>query len=233
MSQSSEGRRPRRNNELLDSAEDFAAGVGRLSYSLLSLGLDLLPGQSRTHMHRAVRELSYAFAELPRSFADIAGEAIEEWAAEGETGAATMPRGAARVRRVRVYDAGRGADGAAAAPTAAGQSVATVAIAHIEYDPPGRDVDGEFVLLRNTTVSSVDLTGWRLHDSKANHVFVFPSFALAPGAEVKIWTKAGPNDDANLFWGERGAIWNNDGDAGTLKDAAGAVVSSFAYAGSK
>jgi hypothetical protein len=256
MSEPDAGRRARGTNDLIDTAGSLAADVGRLGYGLLSLGLGLLPRQTRTHMHNAVHELSHAFVRLPGDFAAIAGEAIEEWAAEGERPAAppaavpenraTAPAAApaptpaaappAEVRRVSraAVPAVQTLGVAPAPPVAVAEAtVAPVTIAHIEYDPPGRDVDGEYVLLRNTTAAAVDMGGWRLHDGKANHSFVFPAFTLAPGGEVKIWTKRGTNDAGNLFWGERSAIWNNDGDTGTLKDAAGAIVSRLTYAGSK
>jgi hypothetical protein len=35
-------------------------------------------------MRNATKELMYAFASLPRDFAEIAGKSIEKWAAEGE-----------------------------------------------------------------------------------------------------------------------------------------------------
>jgi hypothetical protein len=338
MSQTSESRGPRRNNELLDTAEDFAVGVGRLGYSLISLGLEFLPRRSRAHMHRALRELSYAFATLPGGYTTSARAAIDAWADEGEDGAARTPRaqqvrmagegatmltaasaaagpapGSSAPRTVPAPSApaasgdrsappapaakstppappapaAAGAPAASAAaksappasapsapaaaggrsvppaPAAGGRSVppassmpaptggravppaptplgaavaakmAGVTIAHIEYNPPGRDVEGEFVLLRNSSSARVDLTGWTLRDGNANHVYVFPAFVLAPGAEVKLWTRVGANDAANLYWGERSAIWNNNGDTGTLSDAAGAVISRFSYSGKK
>jgi Lamin Tail Domain len=233
MSQATQGP-PRRNNELLDSAEDFAVGVGRLGYGLLSLGLGLLPRQSRTHMHNAVRELSHAFAQLPRDFADVAGAAIEGWATETDTPAApgAQPSATARVRRVRVADP---VGTAVPVEMPIAPPITTLAtgmmIAHIEFDPPGRDLDGEYVLLRNTADEAMDLTGWTLRDAASKHIYVFPSFTLAPAAEARLWTRAGTNDTANLYWGSRGAIWNNDGDTGTLADRSGTLVSSFSYAG--
>jgi hypothetical protein len=122
-------------------------------------------------------------------------------------------------------------------PAAEAPAVASVMsgvdIAHIEYDPPGRDIDGEYVLLWNTNDVPVDLTGWALSDGGAKHTYTFQSFALAPGAEVKLWSKRGKDDAANLYWNNRTAIWNNDGDTGTLKDASGVTISVYTYTGKK
>jgi hypothetical protein len=110
-------------------------------------------------------------------------------------------------------------------------AAARITIAHIEYNPPGRDRDGEYVLLRNNTAEPVDMTGWKLSDGGGHHSFTFPAFRLAPGAEVKLWTRAGTANTTNLYWANRGAIWNNTGDTATLKDAAGQLVASYSYQG--
>jgi hypothetical protein len=116
----------------------------------------------------------------------------------------------------------------------AAASVATgVDIAHIEYDPPGRDLDGEYVLLWNTSETPVALTGWVLTDGDAKHTYTFPPFTLAPGSEVKLWTKRGADDASNLYWNNSRAIWNNDGDTGTLRDASGTTISVYTYTGKK
>jgi len=108
-----------------------------------------------------------------------------------------------------------------------------VTITYIEFNPQGRDVEGEYVLIRNTSTQPMDMTGWKLHDGVQRHTYVFPQFVLAPGAEVKLWTRAGTNDAANLYWGQRVAVWNNEGDTGTLLDASGAVVSQYTYTGGR
>ena len=119
------------------------------------------------------------------------------------------------------------------AAAAASASSTGVTIAHIEFDPPGRDVEGEYVLIRNDSSAPVSLTSWQLEDGQARHTYVFPTCMLAPGAELKLWTRAGVNDGANLYWGQRVAVWNNEGDTCTLLDATGAVVSRFSYTGKK
>jgi hypothetical protein len=74
----------KRNESILESAVEFGGGLVRTSVSLLMLPIAVLPPESRQHMRNATKELMYAFATLPRDFADIAGTTIEEWASEAE-----------------------------------------------------------------------------------------------------------------------------------------------------
>jgi large subunit ribosomal protein L20 len=104
-------------------------------------------------------------------------------------------------------------------------------IAHIEFDPPGSDVEGEYVRLHNATGADVDLTGWTLTDDGPKHTFTFPAFTLAADAEVFIWTKEGSSDAANLYWGSKQPIWNNTGDTATLRDADGTEITRYSYEG--
>lgn len=76
--------RAQRNDSAMESAVEFGGGIVRFGFSLVTLPFALLPSESRQHMRNASKELMYAFASLPKDFADIAGEAIEEWAAQGE-----------------------------------------------------------------------------------------------------------------------------------------------------
>lgn len=106
---------------------------------------------------------------------------------------------------------------------------AKVRIVSIAYDPPGWDVDGEHVIIRNDGDASADLGGWTLEDA-AGHVFTFPPLTLPPGSSVRVWTKAGANDAANLFWGRNQAVWNNrPGDTAILRNAAGNEVHRYRY----
>ncbi|HEX5692429.1 MAG TPA: lamin tail domain-containing protein [Roseiflexaceae bacterium] len=106
-----------------------------------------------------------------------------------------------------------------------------IVIAHVEYDPQGSDREGEYVLIRNETNEAVDLSGWTLRDSDNKHTFTFPAFTVPPGAEVRLWSGSGAADAANLYWGSRGAIWNNLGDTAFLLDASGNEVSRLSYGG--
>ena len=110
-----------------------------------------------------------------------------------------------------------------------------VRIARVVWDPAGDDVVGERVVIRNDRLQRVDLANWVLRDSEKHPAspptaFVFPHYSLAPGEDVTVWTKAGPNASADLFWNRSTAVWNNrGGDAAILTDNAGAEISRFAW----
>ena len=110
-------------------------------------------------------------------------------------------------------------------------SYAGITISFIEFNPDGSDVAGEFVRIANGDNAAVDLTGCTLRDHDSRHVYTFPSFTLAPGAEVQLWTKAGDDDETNLYWGMRSAVWNNEGDTAVLADPEGAEITSYTYEG--
>jgi hypothetical protein len=101
-------------------------------------------------------------------------------------------------------------------------------VVSVTANPPGADIAGEYAVVGNATSLPVDLTGWTLRD-RASHTFTFPSFWLAANSDVSVWTKAGPNDSRNLYWGRRQAVWNNDGDTATLADATGRIISQLAF----
>lgn len=108
-------------------------------------------------------------------------------------------------------------------PLSAGAS-----ITFIEYDPLGDEVQGEYVVIKNTGSSALDMMNWTLRDL-ANHVYAFPTFTLAVGAEVRIWTGSGTNNSGNLYWGREQAVWNNEGDTASLRNAQGVEVSRYSY----
>lgn len=103
-----------------------------------------------------------------------------------------------------------------------------VRIKEINFNPPGRDIDEEYVEIQNDTAAAVGMERWTLRDAK-NHVFTFPDFELPAGSSAKVWTRAGVDDAKNLFWGRRAAVWNNEGDKAVLRDENGVDVARYAY----
>ena len=122
-------------------------------------------------------------------------------------------------------------------------SVPVVYIHEIQYSPAGSDVpvttaklNGEWVLLTNTTGKSVTMTNWTLRD-KAGHVYRFPSFALKAHQSVEVHTGTGKNSATNLYWGHKppsstSYVWNNSGvETAALKNASGKTIDSRSYTG--
>lgn len=115
-----------------------------------------------------------------------------------------------------------------AQPTVEKSSTGAIEIAHVEVNLKGSDLLGEHVTIRNSSDSPVDLKGWMLRDNTKNS-YTFPSFKLAPGAEVKVWTKKGSNNAGNLHWGRSRTAWSHEGGTAYLFDAKGTEVARYHY----
>jgi hypothetical protein len=102
----------------------------------------------------------------------------------------------------------------------------SIRIEGINYDGLGL----EYVVIQNDTAAASTLTNWTLRD-KANHVFTFPSFVLNPGFDVRIWTKSGADDVADLFWGRLAPIWTNTKSTAILRDETGTEISQYTNGG--
>ncbi len=100
---------------------------------------------------------------------------------------------------------------------------ADVRITHIESNPPGRDVEGEYTRIENQGATAQRITGWKLSD-KAHHTFEFPDFTLQPGATINVWVGQGTDSTTDLYWGRNAPVWNNDGDIAELRDANGVLI---------
>ena len=126
---------------------------------------------------------------------------------------------------------------------ASAATVPVVYIHEIQYSPAGPDVpvttaklNGEWVLLTNTTARSVAMTNWTLRD-KAGHVYRFPRFVLGAHKSVYVHTGTGTNSAINLYWGHKppssfSYVWNNSGtEPARLENAAGRTVDYRTYVG--
>jgi hypothetical protein len=114
-----------------------------------------------------------------------------------------------------------------------------IQITGLRCDAPGDDnknLNAEYVVVKNFSKKSVLLAGWRIYDKGRNHVYVFPSgFKLGPKAQGHrsvVWVHTGKGTQKlgkfhwDLYWGQGSAVWNNPpaGDAATLRTRTGALV---------
>jgi hypothetical protein len=117
------------------------------------------------------------------------------------------------------------------------QAASPVLISTIYYDSPGKDtgsntsLNAEYVTLKNTGRTTVNLTGWTLHDAK-NHLYPFKGkVSLRAGASVTIHTGKGKDTSAHRYWGRDWYVWNNTGDTASLHNAADKQVDFCAWKG--
>jgi hypothetical protein len=120
------------------------------------------------------------------------------------------------------------------ASAATTQATPSVRFTKIYYNSPGTDtrsnasLNGEWVRLTNMTAKAIALKGWKVRDV-AGHTYTFGSYTLPARANVYVHTGKGTNgrpDSQHRYWQSGNYIWNNTGDAATLRDSKGAVVHS-------
>ena len=112
------------------------------------------------------------------------------------------------------------------------QQAVSLKIVKVNYDASGNDnynLNGEWVEIQNIGKTTVDMTGYKIHDEQ-NHYFYFPKgFTLKPNGTVKIYTGSGTNTSTELYWNSGRAIWNNSGDTCYLADPNGKVVDKYSW----
>jgi competence protein ComEC len=123
-----------------------------------------------------------------------------------------------------------------ASPTTTATTTSTPASSHpantlqltkVHADAAGDEADNlndEYLVLKNTGNTPLDLTGWQLRD-EADHSYNFPKgTTLEPGTQLTIHTGNGENTDTNLYWNSGQPVWNNGGDTVIVVDDEGKTV---------
>lgn len=120
-------------------------------------------------------------------------------------------------------------DGDATTTASESREIESGALSVVEsnYDAVGNDnenLNDEYVVLRNTGSEPLDISGWTVSD-EAGHTYTFPDGTVVePEAEVTLRTGSGTDTASTYHWGRAGAVWNNDGDVVTVRNATGATV---------
>ncbi len=246
-------------NSTLETIMEIGGGIARFGFSLFTLPLALLPPVSRQHMRNATRELLYAFATLPRDFAEIAGAEIEQWACEADSDVdvPAVPRSTSvspkaspePVQQVRLSVAEEDTPLLERSVPVTPESPIGAALlgAEAPSEPPAilpLAVGVKITYIEYDPPGS-DVAGEfvRIHNSSAapvdltgwtlrdlrGHTFLFPAFTLLAGAALQVWTGSGSDDAANLYWRRNRAAWNNTGDTALLIDANGNEIDRYSY----
>jgi len=99
------------------------------------------------------------------------------------------------------------------------------------YNAKGDDrqnLNGEYLILRNSCTYPVELSGWRLADNTSKE-YIFKSFTLMNKTIVTLHTGSGQDNETDLYWGQSWPVWNNNGDILYLWDSEGNLILRHAY----
>lgn len=69
------------------------------------------------------------------------------------------------------------------------------------------DKINEFIILKNVSDFDINLKGWVIVSVRGNQQYIFDSYVLKPGQQVKIGDSA--RSPVDLYWLEGRGIWNN------------------------
>lgn len=114
-------------------------------------------------------------------------------------------------------------------PEACGLVETSVEIVHIEEDPPGRDLEGEYIEIANEG-PDVDLTGWSIRDETSQNRYEFPpGTTLETQGRLRVYTGCGTDTEFELHWCSATPVWDNSGDTAFLITDSGAIQASSSY----
>jgi hypothetical protein len=118
----------------------------------------------------------------------------------------------------------------------AGPKAGDVQFSLVQYNSPGRDttsnksLNGEYWRITNKTRATINLKFWTVKD-RAGNTYRFPSYTLAAGRYVLIATGKGTNNRPSFwrYWGRKGHVLNNTGDALYLRSSTGKLIDSCSW----
>lgn len=89
------------------------------------------------------------------------------------------------------------------------------------------DKKAEYIVIKNTSNSSIDVTGWKIVSVTGNQSYTFDKFILEANATVKVGDSE-KNTDVDFHWLDGRGTWNNSkSDPAELYDSSGKIVDRF------
>lgn len=105
-------------------------------------------------------------------------------------------------------------------PTEIADTVAGISIS-------SKDLRGEIVGITNFGDTPVNLKDWQLVSVMGNQTFKFPNISLKPGKTIYVSSGPEAKEGSGYLKWTTGQMWRNDGDAATLLNNKGEIVSEF------
>lgn len=90
-----------------------------------------------------------------------------------------------------------------------------------------KDLRGEIVGITNSGGTTVSLKDWQLVSVAGNQTFKFPNISLLAGETIYVTSGPEAKEGSGYLKWTTGQMWRNDGDAATLLNSKGELVSEF------
>lgn len=90
-----------------------------------------------------------------------------------------------------------------------------------------KDLRGEVVGITNSGETTVSLKEWQLVSVVGNQTFNFPNISIQPGKTIYVTSGPEAKEGSGYLKWTTGQMWRNDGDAATLLNNKGEIVSEF------
>ena len=106
-----------------------------------------------------------------------------------------------------------------------------IGIYEFRYNAAGNDnenLNGEYVVFRNSCNYTMNLDGWTLKDRDRNE-YRFSNFTAEGKRTFSLHSGHGAGNETDLYWEKGRAVWNNDGDRLVLSDAESNVMVDYSY----
>lgn len=104
-------------------------------------------------------------------------------------------------------------------------------VAAIDFDPPGRDLGKEHVVLYNLRGEPLAVGGYQVRDLRGHQYDIPVGTTLEPHGILRIWTGEGTATKTDQYWTRKMAVWNNTGDTVVIRDKQGKEITRRAYLG--
>lgn len=90
-----------------------------------------------------------------------------------------------------------------------------------------KDLRGEIVGITNSGEINISLKDWQLVSVVGNQIFKFPNITLQAGETIYVTSGPEAKEGSGYLKWTNGQMWRNDGDAATLLNSEGEIVSEF------
>lgn len=95
-----------------------------------------------------------------------------------------------------------------------------------------KDINNEWIQMKNVCQSQVSLSNWLLKDNSASNSYTFKSLTIRPNQTFTLHSGCGTDTAIDIYWAcpaQKNSVWNNDGDHAFLYNEKKELVADYSY----